>query len=168
MAITTAEHRRDRALAARRAFFGPLTRVLNPLIRRMAGRAGVPFIGVVRHRGRRSGRMYVAPVAIGTTETVFLIPLTFGPRSDWCRNILASGECEVRLRGLEYLAQDAEVVDDRSVRSEIDAAFNPVLRFFLSAQCIHQFLRLRNRRELRMDESRRASSGRPNGSIDLQ
>src|SRR5262249_43918822 len=108
MAITTAEHRRDRALAARRAFFGPLTRVLNPLIRLMAGRAGVPLIGLIRHRGRRSGTMYLAPVAIGTTETMFLIPLTFGPRSDWCRNILASGGCEVRLRGVEYVGQKAE------------------------------------------------------------
>jgi hypothetical protein len=29
-----------------------------------------------------------------------------------------------------------------SVRTEIDAAFNPVLRFLLAAQRIHQFLRL--------------------------
>jgi len=149
MAMTTAEHRRDRALAARRGFFGPLTRVLNPLIRQMAGRAGVPLIGLVRHRGQRSGTLYLAPVAIGATEAVFLIPLTFGPGSDWCRNIVASGGCEVRLSGVKYLAQDAEVIDDRSIRSEIDAAFNPVLRFFLSVQGIHQFLRLRNRRELR-------------------
>ena len=136
MAMTTAEHRRDRALAARRGFFGPLTRVLNPLIRQMAGRAGVPLIGLVRHRGRRSGTLYLAPVAIGATEAVFLIPLTFGPGSDWCRNIVASGGCEVRLSGVEYLGQDAEVIDDRSIR---------VLRFFLSVQGIHQFLR----RELR-------------------
>jgi hypothetical protein len=144
MAITTAEHRRDRALAARRAFFGPLTRVLNPLIGLMAGRAGVPLIGLVRHRGRRSGTMYLAPVAIGTTETVFLIPLTFGPGSDWCRNVLASGTCEVKLCGVEYHAQGAEIVDDLNVRSEIDAAFNPVLRFLLAAQGIHQFLRLQS------------------------
>jgi deazaflavin-dependent oxidoreductase (nitroreductase family) len=143
--MTTAEHRQERALAARRAFLGPLTRVLNPVIRRMAGRAGVPLIGLVGHRGRRSGRMYSAPVAIGTTETVFLIPLTFGPRSDWCRNILASGECEVKLHGVEYFAQDAEVVDDFSARSEIHAAFNTFQRFFLTAQGIHQFLRLRKR-----------------------
>jgi deazaflavin-dependent oxidoreductase (nitroreductase family) len=140
MAITTAEHPRDRALTARRAFFGPLTRVLNPLIRHMAGRAGVPLIGLVCHRGRRSGMLYLAPVAIGKTETAFLIPLTFGPRSDWCRNVLASGACELRLGGLEYRAQDAAVVEGDSVRSEMDAAFNPVLRFFLAAQGIHQFL----------------------------
>ena len=49
------------------------------------------------------------PVAIGTTDTVFLIPLTFGARPDWCRNVLAEGECEITLGGVEYLAQDAEI-----------------------------------------------------------
>jgi len=146
MATTTAQRGRDRALGARRAFFGPLTQVLNPLIRRMAGRAGVPLIGLVRHRGRRSGKTYVAPVAIGATETVFLIPLTFGSGSDWCRNVVAAGGCEVKLRGVEYLAQGAQVVDDLSVLSEIDAAFNPVLRYALRAQGIHQYLRLRKPR----------------------
>jgi deazaflavin-dependent oxidoreductase (nitroreductase family) len=146
MSMTTLERRRDRALGARRAFFGPLTRVLNPVIRRMAGRAGVPLIGLVRHRGRRSGTMYLAPVAIGTTETVFLIPLTFGSTSDWCRNVLASGECELKLHGVEYFAQDAEVVDEFSARSEIHAAFNSFQRFFLAAQGIHHFLQLRKRR----------------------
>jgi hypothetical protein len=90
--------------------------------------------------------MYLAPVAVGTTETAFLIPLTFGPRSDWCRNVLASGTCELKLGGVEYRAQDAALVDDLSIRSEIDTAFNPVLRFFLVAQGIHQFLRLHKRR----------------------
>jgi hypothetical protein len=144
MATTTAEHQRDRAVGVRRAFFGPLTRVLNPLIRRMAGRAGVPLIGLIQHRGRQSGKLYLAPVAVGCISTGFLIPLTFGPRADWCRNILASGGCEIKLRGAEYIARDAEVVDDLNVRGEIDTAFNPVLRFFLAAQGIHQFLRLRS------------------------
>jgi hypothetical protein len=146
MAITAANRRRDRALVARRAFFGPLTRVLNPLTRKISGRAGVRLLGLVRHRGRLSGTTYLTPVAIGSTETMFLIPLTFGPGSDWCRNVLASGTCEVKLRGAEYVAQDAQVVDDSGVRDELEIAFNPVLRFLLAAQGIHQFLRLRKLR----------------------
>ncbi|TME96154.1 MAG: hypothetical protein E6I52_21700, partial [Chloroflexi bacterium] len=69
------------------------------------------------------------PVATGTTDTVFLIPLTFGASSDWCLNVLAEGECEITVGGVEYLAQVAEIVDDLGIRSEIDTAFNPVLRF---------------------------------------
>jgi hypothetical protein len=52
----------DVALQARRAFFGPLTRLLNPAIRRLAGRSGVPLLGLVHHQGRRSGRTYATPV----------------------------------------------------------------------------------------------------------
>jgi hypothetical protein len=100
------------------------------------------LIGLIRHRGRRSGALYMAPVAVGATSAVFLIPLTFGPGSDWCRNILASGGCAIKLRGVEYVAQNAEVVDDRGFHGDIEAAFSPVLRFFLLAQGIHQFLRL--------------------------
>jgi hypothetical protein len=72
-----------RALRARRAFFAPLTRLLNPTIRRIAGRSGVPLLGLVSHRGRRSGRTYSTPVGVGSTGEAFLIPLTFGSSSDW-------------------------------------------------------------------------------------
>jgi hypothetical protein len=44
------------------------------------------------------------------------------------------------------------VVAGDSVRNEIDAAFNPVLRFFLAAQGIHQFLRLTRGSPDRMHE----------------
>jgi hypothetical protein len=30
---------------------------------------------------------------------IVLIPLTFGNRSDWARNVRAAGECSVRLNG---------------------------------------------------------------------
>src|SRR5204862_2698112 len=69
------------------------------------------------------------PVASGTADTRFSIPLSFGARSDWCRNVLAEGEREITLGGVEYLAQVAEIVDELGIRSEIDTAFNPVLRF---------------------------------------
>ena len=82
----------DRALRARRAFLSPLTRLLNPTIRRIAGRSGVPLLGVVSHRGRRSGRTYTTPVSVGSTRDAVLIPLTFGSTSDWCRNVLAAGD----------------------------------------------------------------------------
>ena len=80
----------DRALTVRRAVFGPLTRLLNPAIRRLAGRAGVPLLGLVYHHGRRSGRTYATPVGAGSTGAALLIPLTFGSGSDWCRYAAAA------------------------------------------------------------------------------
>src|SRR5215813_7198297 len=85
----------NRALRARRAFFTPLTRLLNPTIRRIAGRPGVLLLGLVSHRGRLSGRAYATPVGVGSSADEFLIPLTFGSASEWCRNVLDTGACSI-------------------------------------------------------------------------
>src|SRR5438128_178232 len=83
------------------------------------------------HSERRGGAFIesLPPVANGTTETAFLIPLTFGARPAWCRNVLAEGECEITLGGVEYLARDAEIVDDLGIRRDIDTASNRIQRF---------------------------------------
>jgi len=132
----------DRALRARRAFFGPLTRLLNPTIRRLAGRAGVPLVGLVSHQGRRSGRTYTTPVAVASSGTALLIPLTFGPTADWVRNVLAAGGCRVVWHGRRYVAHEAAVVDDTAARAEVQRAFGPVLWLALQAMGTHHFLRL--------------------------
>jgi deazaflavin-dependent oxidoreductase (nitroreductase family) len=136
-----------RARSARRAFFSPLTRLLNPTIRRIAGRSGVPLLGVVSHRGRRSGRTYSTPVGIGSTGDVLLIPLTFGSTSDWCRNVLAAGGCTITFKGQEYATDQASVVNDTSARQELNGAFGPLARLFLRAQGTREFLRLRVSRQ---------------------
>jgi deazaflavin-dependent oxidoreductase (nitroreductase family) len=132
----------DRAVRARRAIFGPLTWLLNPLIRRVAGQPGVPLVGLVRHRGRRSGRTYVTPVGVGATDTSLLIPLTFGSGSDWCRNILAAGGGMVTWRGVPYIAGEAALVDDGSAGVELATAFGGFQRFAFRLMGTHQFLRL--------------------------
>ena len=100
-------------------------------------------MGLVYHRGRRSGRTYMAPVLIASTGPLLLITLTFGSTSDWCRNVLEAGGCRVKLRGVEYSANEPQVVDDLTAADEVNAAFAPFLRILLRAMGIHQFLRLR-------------------------
>jgi deazaflavin-dependent oxidoreductase (nitroreductase family) len=135
----------DRALQRRRAFYGPLTRLLNPSIRRLAGRPGVPLVGLLHHQGRRSGRSYVTPVGVGSSGATFLIPLTFGSTSDWCRNVLAAGTCSITWHGRRYAADQAEVVDDLVAQAEVQAAFGPLPRLLFRLMGLHQFLRLRRR-----------------------
>jgi deazaflavin-dependent oxidoreductase (nitroreductase family) len=64
----------------------------------------VPVI-VLRHRGRRSGRLYATPVeAIGEDRErgeIVISPMR-GTESDWYRNVVAGGLIEVRLRGRSY------------------------------------------------------------------
>lgn len=133
----------DRATAARRAFLGPLTRLLNPRVLRAAGTAEQPRFGVIEHRGRRSGRMYATPLGVRGFPGGFLIPLTFGPDADWCRNVLAAGECVIRWRGRRYTAVEPRVVDVAEVRDELRAASRPLERLALWLMGTRRFLRLR-------------------------
>ena len=46
----------------------------------LAGRRFVPLWAALHHRGRRSGKEYVVPIAVIPTDTTFLIALPWGPR----------------------------------------------------------------------------------------
>jgi deazaflavin-dependent oxidoreductase (nitroreductase family) len=95
------------------------TRLFNPLTRRFAGSRWFPAFALVRHRGRRSGRMYATPVGARPTADGFVIPLTFGTSADWFRNVQAAGECVIRWRGVEYSATEPELIDRATTRSAL-------------------------------------------------
>ena len=75
----------------------PMTKMLNPLIRKLAGRRHFRMAAQIRHVGRRSGRPYMTPVGARLSGDVAVIPLTFGNQSDWSRNVRAAGGCSIRL-----------------------------------------------------------------------
>ena len=125
-----------------RATFGPMTRMLNPAILRLAGRRHVKFAAQIRHTGRRSGRAYVTPTSARLAGDTFIIPLTFGNQSDWSRNVQAAGGCEIRLNGTDYRAVRPELADGEQARDVIRAAFSPVERAMFRMLGIRQFLLL--------------------------
>jgi len=53
-----------------------------------------PGLGVVIHRGRRSGRLYQTPVNVFAAKDGYVFALTYGPDTDWVKNVLAAGGCE--------------------------------------------------------------------------
>jgi deazaflavin-dependent oxidoreductase (nitroreductase family) len=59
----------------------------------------LPGFGVVVHRGRKSGRIYRTPVNVFAAPGGYVIALTYGTDSDWVRNVVAAGGCELRTRG---------------------------------------------------------------------
>lgn len=65
-------------------------RYLNPLTLGGAGRPGV-YVHLLRHVGRRSGRMYETPLEAFAVPGGYVIPMTYGLRADWARNTLAAG-----------------------------------------------------------------------------
>jgi len=122
---------------------GPLTNVLNPVMRKLAGRRHVRMAAQIRHVGRRSGRAYVTPAGARLTGNTFVIPLTFGNQSDWSRNVRAAGGCEIRLDGTDYQAVQPELADRDQAAPVVRAAFGPVERAMFRMLGIRQYLLLR-------------------------
>jgi len=83
----------------------------------LAGRRFVPVWAALRHRGRRSGREYVVPIAVIPTDTSFLIALPWGRGTDWVRNVRAAGGCTIRWRGVDYACSEPEFVDQSVARA---------------------------------------------------
>jgi deazaflavin-dependent oxidoreductase (nitroreductase family) len=122
------------ALARRIAHFNKrfTNRVTGPLAPHLPG------FGVVVHVGRISGRHYETPVNVFGRDDGFVIALTYGTQSDWVRNVLAAGGCELVTRGRRYRLAEPEIVHDESRRAASRLA-RPILRLIGAAD----FMRLR-------------------------
>ena len=121
----------------------PMTRVLNPLIRKFAGRRHFRMAAEIRHVGRKSGRAYVTPAGARVSGDVAVIPLTFGNQSDWSKNVRAAGGCSIRLNGIDYEAVMPEVVSRADAGPVIRSAFSTMERAQFKMLGIKQFLLLR-------------------------
>jgi deazaflavin-dependent oxidoreductase (nitroreductase family) len=110
---------------------------LNPVIRRIAGRLPGPLV-LLRHRGRISGRMYVTPLIAQRTPGGYVIPLTYGDRADWVKNVLASGRAEIRKDKTTYAVSGPVIVDDRAALPLLA----PMLRLPVRVAGIKRFMTL--------------------------
>lgn len=92
---------------------GPLIRlqraVINPRQLRSAGTPGA-YAAVIRHRGRSSGTPYETPVGAVATDDGFLIALVYGSRTNWLRNVLASGSATILWEGRTFQVDQPEIV----------------------------------------------------------
>lgn len=112
-------------------------RVVNPLVLRIAGRRHMPIVGVVHHRGRKTGRPYATPLGVRPAPGGrFVMPLTFSEASQWYQNILAAGGCVVTYRGADHTVTRPTVVD----RATAGPAFPRYERLALRLIGINEFL----------------------------
>jgi len=84
---------------------------VNPLILLIAGRRWMPVVGILEHRGRRSGRTYATPIGMRPLGDGFVIPRTFSDNAAWYQNIQAAGGATVKYLGRTYHLVDPKVVD---------------------------------------------------------
>jgi deazaflavin-dependent oxidoreductase (nitroreductase family) len=101
--------------------------ILNRLIGKFAGVSRTPF-AVIRHIGRRSGKLYQTPIIIEPFEAGFVIALTYGPEVDWYRNVMAAGHCTVLWHGKEYAVGQLELVDVQAALPAFPLPLRLILR----------------------------------------
>jgi deazaflavin-dependent oxidoreductase (nitroreductase family) len=98
----------------------------------------LPGFGVVVHRGRRSGRDYRTPINVFRTTEGYVAALTYGV-TDWARNVLSAGGCELETRGRRVTLTDPRLVHDPS-RHDMP----PVVRQLLGGMGVRDFLYFRS------------------------
>lgn len=89
-----------------------VNRVTVPIARSSHG----PF-SLVRHVGRRSGRIYETPLILARVTDGFVAELTYGEDVDWYRNVVAAGGCTVIHHRTEYRIDAIEFCDTSTGRS---------------------------------------------------
>ena len=99
-------------------------RVTNKLTRLVAG--WLPGFGIITHVGRRSGREYRTPVNAFHRGDEYVFVLTYGPGSDWVKNVEAAGGCTMQTRGRSVRLTTPRRFTDRA-RSPVPRPVRPIL-----------------------------------------
>ena len=111
----------------------PLPRALAAFNRRVTNHVTGPFagrlagFGIVVHSGRRSHREYRTPVNVFVAAGGYVVALTYGADSDWIKNVLAAGGCELVTRGRTVRLTAPELFHDEAQRN-VPRLVRPILR----------------------------------------
>jgi deazaflavin-dependent oxidoreductase (nitroreductase family) len=107
----------------------------NPLQMRSAGTPGT-YASVIRHQGRTTGRSYETPVWAVPTEDGFVIAIVYGSRTDWLKNVLASGAAAIVHDGHIRAVGQPEIVPMDSVRAYFPAKIARTQRLVGVDRCL--------------------------------
>ena len=99
----------------------------------------LPGLGVVVHRGRKSGKEYRTPVNVFPRPGGrYVLALTYRPDTDWVKNVIAAGGCELLTRG-----KHLELTAPRLFHDEARGEIRGVARIILGRLHVYDFLELR-------------------------
>jgi deazaflavin-dependent oxidoreductase (nitroreductase family) len=111
--------------------------LLNPLVLRLAGRRHIPA-SVIYHAGRRSWKAYRTPVVAEPVNDGFVVPLPYGERVDWVRNLMAH-----HIGSVEHDGQMTGVRNPTIVRADEALAYlTPQRRRAFERLGVRSFMRL--------------------------
>jgi deazaflavin-dependent oxidoreductase (nitroreductase family) len=72
----------------------------------------LPGLGLLVHKGRMTGRVYRTPLLVMKRGDYYLVGLWYGSNVHWVKNVLASGNCEMLVRGRNTRMVYPELVVD--------------------------------------------------------
>ncbi len=109
--------------------------VTNRITSRFADR--LPGFGILTHVGRKSGRLYRTPVNVFRAPEGVLIALTYGRDSEWVKNVVAAGGCQLETRRVQYQLSAPTIMHDPTRRR-----FPIVVRIMLRLIGADEFMQL--------------------------
>lgn len=98
--------------------------VTNPIQRVWAG--FVPAMGIIEHRGRRSGKQYRTPVNVFPTDDGLAILLSYGPDRDWVKNLAAAGGGQIKRYGRTHAYANPKVVTKAEAAPHVKGLWRPL------------------------------------------
>ncbi|MEO5876939.1 MAG: carboxymuconolactone decarboxylase family protein [Streptosporangiaceae bacterium] len=87
----------------------------------------LPPYAMIIHRGRTSGRVYRTPVTAFRTGDRLVVPLFYGDRSDWVRNLLASSRGGAERLGRVHRLANVRISDVATDGDLVPAFARPVV-----------------------------------------
>lgn len=97
----------------------------------------LPGFCILRHVGRRSGRLYRTPLNIFQCDDGFVIALTYGADVDWLKNIMAAGECSMTYLGREIPLTRPRFIGTEEGMSHMPLPVRIVLRIIGVTEFVH-------------------------------
>ncbi|MEV6009404.1 nitroreductase family deazaflavin-dependent oxidoreductase [Streptomyces sp. NPDC051976] len=94
----------------------------------------MPGFGAVHHKGRKSGKEYRTPVKVFRKNDHFVLSLPYGSGSDWAKNVVAAGGCEIKTGGRRYQVVAPQIYVDE--HPEIPAILRWTLKKFNAVEFI--------------------------------
>jgi deazaflavin-dependent oxidoreductase (nitroreductase family) len=110
--------------------------VTNPVVRRFAGWA--PGFCILTHVGRHSGRRYDIPLNVFEAPGGFVFALTYGPDTDWVKNVIAPGGCTIRHKRRDFTLTNPQFITTEEGMASMPAPVRVVLRLI----DVTEFLRM--------------------------
>ncbi|WP_156768086.1 nitroreductase family deazaflavin-dependent oxidoreductase [Mycobacterium sp. E1386] len=144
--------RRHRDLMLKVGPFRGFLRRYNDATRKISGTKRSSW-ALLTHVGRRSGRVYQTSLGAIPYRDGFLLPLGYGPHTDWYRNLMAAGACTLAYKGQAYWLERPELVSCPDVMR----AWPARSRILLQLAGIHDFVWLHLSREQRAESAPLAS-----------